>query len=136
MPDSELFNGVESTNNSQAVLWDFSRTPCCRHDARSTLHLTTDNSQHRRNGRESIFIASPSRVPCSCKAKANASICRQRSGSAPKRGRESANRRLQFQKSRELFLRVHNETLSVVAMCVRNEDCWRVFFVLMYLSPL
>jgi hypothetical protein len=54
MPDSELFNGVESTNNSQAVDRTLARTPCCRHDARSTVPLTTDNSQHRRNGRESI----------------------------------------------------------------------------------
>ncbi len=87
------------------------------------MHLTTDNSQHRPNGRESIFIASPSRVPCSCKAKANASICRQRSGSAPKRGGESVTRRLKFRKRGQLFIRLHNVTLSVVAMRVCNPDC-------------
>jgi hypothetical protein len=31
-----------------------------------------------------------------------------------------ANYRFEFQKSRQLFLRAHNETLSVVAMCVGN----------------
>jgi hypothetical protein len=34
-----------------------------------------------------------------------------------------ANCRFQFKKRRQLFIRVHNETLSVVAMCVGNEDC-------------
>jgi hypothetical protein len=32
------------------------------------------------------------------------------------------NRRFQFQKRRQLFIRTRNETLSVVAMCVSNED--------------
>jgi hypothetical protein len=32
------------------------------------------------------------------------------------------NRRFQFQKRRQLFIRTHNETLSV-AMCVSNPDC-------------
>jgi hypothetical protein len=31
-------------------------------------------------------------------------------------------RRFEFQKSRQLLIRVHNETLSVVAMCVGNPD--------------
>jgi hypothetical protein len=35
----------------------------------------------------------------------------------------STGRRFQFQKSRQLFIRVDNETLSVVAMCVSNPDC-------------
>jgi hypothetical protein len=34
----------------------------------------------------------------------------------------SANRRFQFRKRRQLFIRMHNETLSVVAMCVCNPD--------------
>ena len=34
-----------------------------------------------------------------------------------------ANRRLQFYKRSQLFLRVHNETLSVAAMRVSNPDC-------------
>ena len=34
----------------------------------------------------------------------------------------SANRRFKFQKRRQLFIRVHNETLSVVAVCVYNPD--------------
>jgi hypothetical protein len=29
----------------------------------------------------------------------------------------------QFDKRSQLFIRVNNETLSVVAMCVRNPDC-------------
>jgi hypothetical protein len=33
-----------------------------------------------------------------------------------------ANRRFEFHKRRQLFLRAHNETLSVVAMRVSNED--------------
>ncbi len=32
------------------------------------------------------------------------------------------NRRFQFQKRGQLFIRMHNETLSVAAMCVRNPD--------------
>jgi hypothetical protein len=34
-----------------------------------------------------------------------------------------ANRRFQFQKRSQLFIRAHNETLSVVAMRVSNPDC-------------
>jgi hypothetical protein len=33
------------------------------------------------------------------------------------------DRPLQFQKRRQLFIRAHNETLSVVAMRVCNPDC-------------
>jgi hypothetical protein len=33
-----------------------------------------------------------------------------------------ANRRFQFHKRRQLFFGTHNETLSIVAMCVSNED--------------
>jgi hypothetical protein len=32
------------------------------------------------------------------------------------------NRRFKLQKSRQLFIRVHNETLAVAAMCVCNEN--------------
>jgi hypothetical protein len=31
--------------------------------------------------------------------------------------------RLEFQKRSQLFIRVHNEALSVAAMCVNNPDC-------------
>jgi hypothetical protein len=34
-----------------------------------------------------------------------------------------ANRRFQFHKRSQLFIRVHDETLSVVAMRVSNPDC-------------
>jgi hypothetical protein len=34
----------------------------------------------------------------------------------------SADRRFQFQKSRQLFIGMHNETLPVVAVCVSNPD--------------
>jgi hypothetical protein len=34
-----------------------------------------------------------------------------------------ANRRFKFQKRRQLFLRSHNETLSVIAMRINNPDC-------------
>jgi hypothetical protein len=34
-----------------------------------------------------------------------------------------ANHRFKFQKSRQLLIRVHNETLPVAAMCVCNPDC-------------
>jgi len=34
----------------------------------------------------------------------------------------SPNRRFQFQKRAEPFVGVHNETLSVAAMCVSNPD--------------
>jgi hypothetical protein len=32
------------------------------------------------------------------------------------------NRRFEFEERRQLFIRVHNETLSVIAMCVSNKD--------------
>ena len=35
----------------------------------------------------------------------------------------SSDRRFQFQKRRQLFIGVHNETLSVAAMRVHNPDC-------------
>jgi hypothetical protein len=35
----------------------------------------------------------------------------------------ATNRRFQFQKRSQLFLRTHNETLSVIAMRVGNPDC-------------
>jgi len=35
----------------------------------------------------------------------------------------SQNRQFQFQKRGQLFVRVHNEALSVAAMCVNNPDC-------------
>jgi hypothetical protein len=34
----------------------------------------------------------------------------------------SANRRFEFNKRAQLFIRSHNKTLSVAAMCVRNPD--------------
>jgi hypothetical protein len=34
----------------------------------------------------------------------------------------SADRRLQFHKRRQLFIRMHNETLPVVAVRISNED--------------
>ena len=33
------------------------------------------------------------------------------------------NRRFEFDKRGQLFIRTHNETLSIVAMCISNEDC-------------
>src|SRR5438552_17867252 len=35
----------------------------------------------------------------------------------------ASSHRLQLQNSRHLFIRTHNETPSVAAMCVTNEDC-------------
>jgi hypothetical protein len=34
----------------------------------------------------------------------------------------TSNRRFDFHKSGQLFIRVHNETLAVAAMCVCNPD--------------
>jgi hypothetical protein len=34
-----------------------------------------------------------------------------------------SNRRFNFDESRQPFIRTHNETLSVVAMRISNEDC-------------
>ena len=34
-----------------------------------------------------------------------------------------SNGRFQFKKRRQLFVRTHNEKLSVAAMCVCNPDC-------------
>src|SRR5262245_3334112 len=39
-----------------------------------------------------------------------------------KLSRRFANRRFQFQKWRQLFIRTHNETLSVGGMCVNNPN--------------
>jgi hypothetical protein len=36
---------------------------------------------------------------------------------------EVTNRRIDFQKSSQLFIRVRNETLSIVAMRVNDPDC-------------
>jgi hypothetical protein len=33
-----------------------------------------------------------------------------------------ANRRFKFEKRGQLFIRTHDETLSIVAMCVSNPD--------------
>jgi len=35
----------------------------------------------------------------------------------------SADRRVEFHKSRQFFIRTHNQTLTVAAMCVCNKDC-------------
>jgi hypothetical protein len=35
----------------------------------------------------------------------------------------TSNRRLEFHKNSQRLIGSHNETLSVVAMCVSNEDC-------------
>jgi hypothetical protein len=37
--------------------------------------------------------------------------------------RSTLNRGFQFQKRSQLFIRTHNETLSIIAMCVSNPDC-------------
>jgi hypothetical protein len=34
-----------------------------------------------------------------------------------------ANRQFKFQKRSQLFIRTHNEPLSVAAMCISNPDC-------------
>jgi hypothetical protein len=36
---------------------------------------------------------------------------------------DSTNRGFEFQKHDQLFIRSHNETLSIVAVCIRNPDC-------------
>src|SRR5437016_8641938 len=36
---------------------------------------------------------------------------------------DDSNRRFKFNKRSQLFIRTHNETLSVAAIGVRNEDC-------------
>ena len=36
---------------------------------------------------------------------------------------DGTNHRFQFHKRGQLFIRTHNETLSVIAMCVSNENC-------------
>jgi hypothetical protein len=40
-----------------------------------------------------------------------------------KGSRLTSNRRFEFDKRGQLFIRSHNVTLSVAAMCVSNEDC-------------
>jgi len=46
-----------------------------------------------------------------------------------------ANREFQFQKRSQLFIRVHNEPLSVVAMCVSNPDRLPVGINRCYTAP-
>ena len=41
-----------------------------------------------------------------------------------------ANRRFEFQKRSQLFIRVHNETLSVVAMCVNERKYLDIYYTL------
>jgi hypothetical protein len=36
---------------------------------------------------------------------------------------DGSDRRFKFEKRRQLLIRTHNETLSVIAMCVCNPDC-------------
>ena len=110
MPDSELFNGVESTNNSQAVY----RTLVARLLA-GTMH------DHRRNGRESISSRCRE-FRVRVRRKLTLQALAQRSASAPKRGGESANRRFEFEKRRQPFTRTRHEVLCVVAVCIRNRD--------------
>jgi hypothetical protein len=38
-------------------------------------------------------------------------------------GPQAERRRFEFQKRGQLFIRAQNETLSVAAVCVCNEDC-------------
>jgi len=47
----------------------------------------------------------------------------------------NANRRFQLQKRSQLFIRTHNETLSVAAMCVCNPDRSLVAIDLRYTAP-
>src|SRR5882724_1063180 len=96
--------------------------PCCRYDARSTVRLTTDNSQHRRNGREPISLLRRRAFRVHAMRKLTLRSVASVQGLAPKRGGESASRRLEFHKGSQLFIRVHNETFSVTAMCVSNPD--------------
>ena len=111
MTDSELFNGVESTNNSQAVY----RTLVVRLVA-GTMH------DHRRNGRESISSLRRREFRVRVRRKLTLQSVAQRSASAPKRGGESANRRFEFEKRRQPFTRTHHEMLCVVAVCICNRD--------------
>src|SRR6516162_9714921 len=41
----------------------------------------------------------------------------------PEGGHRSSDRRFEFQKRSQYFIRVHDKPLSTVAMCIRNEDC-------------
>src|SRR5262249_21131979 len=45
---------------------------------------------------------------------------------AEKTPNTKANRCFEFDKRRQLFIRSHNETLSVVAVCVNNPHCSRL----------
>ena len=38
----------------------------------------------------------------------------------------NSNRRFKFHKRSQLFIRTHNETPSIAAICISNEDCYRV----------
>jgi hypothetical protein len=36
----------------------------------------------------------------------------------------AVDRRFEFDKRSQLFIRTHDETVIAVAMCISNEDCW------------
>lgn len=38
----------------------------------------------------------------------------------------AVDRRFEFDKRSQLFIRTHDETVIAVAMCISNEDCWPV----------
>jgi hypothetical protein len=46
-----------------------------------------------------------------------------RSGAVHLRDLAAPDRRFEFQKRRQFFIRTHNETPSVAAVCVCNPDC-------------
>ena len=49
--------------------------------------------------------------------------CSQPAGGALILSTDSSNRRFKFHKRGQLFIRSHNETFSIAAMCVRDKDC-------------
>jgi hypothetical protein len=51
-----------------------------------------------------------------------ATIRRPAKSEAHSRPQRSNRRRFEFEKRSQLFIRTHNETLCIVAMCVSNKD--------------
>ena len=69
----------------------------------SSLEFSSNTCQPQRCGLTSISLIAPAVMGVRY-------LCQKMSGNHPR----------EFQKRSQLFIRAHNETLSVVAMCVHN----------------
>jgi hypothetical protein len=96
--------------------------------ARSTRPLRPPLLGTPARGRVLRGLLRPHKTAACHKTRLRAWLSRQRSASmsviTKKRGKcQFVRDSLKFEKSRHLFIRSHNETFSVAAMCIDNPDC-------------